>query len=77
MSIHKLFDPWLEQDERWAPHQLLPDDNLAQPDLTNSAIKNFLRSPDGRRELITLLPPQPPTNPVDDDGPRLDHIHGY
>jgi hypothetical protein len=70
-------DPFTNTDPKWESYQLPCDQNLAQPDSTNSAIKNFLRSAEGRRELITLLPPQPPTNPVDDDGPRLDHIHGY
>jgi hypothetical protein len=69
MSIPKLYDPWLEQDDRWAPHQLQPDDNLAMPDLTPTTLRRFLRE---------LPPPQTQPKPMaDDDFPRLGHIHGY
>jgi hypothetical protein len=68
-------DPFANTDPKWDSYQLPCDQNLAQPDSTNSAIKDFLRSAEGRRELSELLPPQPPTPVPDYDGPRLGHLH--
>ena len=74
MSPPQLFDPWLEKDDRWAPHELQATDNLCQPDLTPVTLRGFLRSKDARE----LLPPQPQPNPLPEyDGPRLPHIHGF
>ena len=67
-------DPFVNNDPRWEPYQLARQEDLAQPDLTPTTLKQFLRSQEVQREIQKSFPPKPA--PVDDGAP-IAHIPFY
>jgi hypothetical protein len=66
--MQPLPDPFVNNDPRWDSYQPTRDDDLAQPDLTPTTLKQFLRT-EAQREIQRSLPPKPAPIPMDNGAP--------